>query len=483
MWAGVQPEEGQVNQTYVNILKSIVQDYGKLGIYTILDMHQDVLWQAGSNQDQGYWGVPKWIKDKLDQPSRLFPWPFTGTPWAWECGYLTEEVSRGFGQFFKNVNGVADDFANFWQIMAQQFKNEDFVLGYELINEPFAGDIYEAFSVALPGLAGSRNLAPLYEKAAAKIREIDTETLIFYEPVTWGYFSPLQDNELANTLLTDILDNLGFFSISEAVTQVCGPMDPNVTFALPPKESYQDESVSVLGPGFSQVPGGPDYRNRSVLSWHYYCELYDSSHGNDTVESILVQFFCDILFGPDVFNTVDLRTQELGGASMLTEFGLCYPNISDPASHNTVECSRVMDLADSHFQSWTYWDTDSFWNTEGRPKNDLVAVFSRPYPRATAGTPTKLSYDLLSKEFVYSFNLDESIQEPTEIYIPPLIYPEHQVDIDLSSSLSWNLSPDDPNVIFVTPRKSQTIQVENPVTVSLKPVVRLFASSSSLDGK
>ena len=28
---------------------------------------------------------------------------------------------------------------------------------------------------------------------------------------------------------------------------------------------------SVFGPGFSSVPGGPDFLNRTVFSWHYYC--------------------------------------------------------------------------------------------------------------------------------------------------------------------------------------------------------------------
>ena len=129
MWTGFEPEEGQFNETYINILKTIVNNYGKKGIFTILDMHQDVLWQAGPNEDQGYWGVPKWIKNKLKMPKNLFPWPFSGTPWAWECGYLTEEVSRGFGQFFNNVNGVADDFAIFWRKVAEEFRDNENILG------------------------------------------------------------------------------------------------------------------------------------------------------------------------------------------------------------------------------------------------------------------------------------------------------------------------------------------------------------------
>jgi hypothetical protein len=48
---------------------------------------------------------------------------------SWECGYFTEEISRGFEQFYDNIGGVADSFANFWAIMAEEFKDFDSVLG------------------------------------------------------------------------------------------------------------------------------------------------------------------------------------------------------------------------------------------------------------------------------------------------------------------------------------------------------------------
>ena len=46
MWAGIEPEPGQFNKTYVNILKEIVEKYKSDQIYFILDMHQDVLWET-----------------------------------------------------------------------------------------------------------------------------------------------------------------------------------------------------------------------------------------------------------------------------------------------------------------------------------------------------------------------------------------------------------------------------------------------------
>ena len=60
------------------------------GIYTLLDMHQDVLWKAGPNDDKdGYWGVPPWLKHQVPQSQHAFPWPM-GKLKNWICGYFTQ---------------------------------------------------------------------------------------------------------------------------------------------------------------------------------------------------------------------------------------------------------------------------------------------------------------------------------------------------------------------------------------------------------
>ena len=60
------------------------------------------------------------------------------------------------------------------------------MLGYELINEPWAGDVYANPKLLLPGEAGKHNLLPLYDAANSAIRSVQPDALIFYEPVTWS---------------------------------------------------------------------------------------------------------------------------------------------------------------------------------------------------------------------------------------------------------------------------------------------------------
>ncbi len=56
----------------------------------------------------------------------------------------------------------------------------------QIINEPFAGDIYRYPELLLPGVAGRRNLQQVYDAVAPAIRAQDPDHLVFYEPVTWG---------------------------------------------------------------------------------------------------------------------------------------------------------------------------------------------------------------------------------------------------------------------------------------------------------
>ena len=119
----------------------------------------------------------------------------------------------------------------------------------------------------------------------------------------------MQNNKILDVLLVNAMDSSSIFAIKDILTKICGPMEPNVTEKLPKSLdlTIKNPQISVLGTGFNHVPGGPDYNNRSVLSWHYYCNLFDSKIDNNTIQSVFIQIFCDTIFGPDVFNTVKVH--------------------------------------------------------------------------------------------------------------------------------------------------------------------------------
>lgn len=66
---------------------------GDYNIYSLLDMHQDVL-TSRFHSGYDYDGSPLWLINKT-QPRRSFPTPFKKLT-AWSEGYLTEAIGQCF---------------------------------------------------------------------------------------------------------------------------------------------------------------------------------------------------------------------------------------------------------------------------------------------------------------------------------------------------------------------------------------------------
>lgn len=77
--------------------------------------------------------------------------------------YFALDTAKTFDDFYHNINGVADAFAEFWGVVADYFKDEPNVLGYEIINEPLASSPYRSlYEFLFPNVGNNKNLLPLY---------------------------------------------------------------------------------------------------------------------------------------------------------------------------------------------------------------------------------------------------------------------------------------------------------------------------------
>jgi len=223
-WVGFEPTKGKYEQAYLDKIMQIVQLCHEYGIYVLLDMHQD----AYSEQFCGE-GFPQWTVYPPVGPISLvgFPVPFKATPFTpdgsipsddqcnnfnWGDGYLTWALAKTFRDLYSNESGNLDAFAAFWKEVAKRFGGQSNVLGYELINEPWGGDQFYDPALLIPGIADHKNLEGAYDQIAQSIREVDNNTLIFFEGLT--------------------LDN------------------------------------GIVG--FGHVPGGSEWATKSVLSYHWY---------------------------------------------------------------------------------------------------------------------------------------------------------------------------------------------------------------------
>ncbi|WP_323848765.1 cellulase family glycosylhydrolase [Mycolicibacterium mucogenicum] len=173
IWAGVEPQPGVYNAAYVDSIRQTVDMLAAHGIYTIIDMHQD-LYSASLGGE----GAPKWATKTGGLPNRGF-----GFPGSY---YLNPAETAAWDGFWNNANaangiGLEDNYAKAWETVAAAVAGNNSVIGYDIMNEPFPGTSW------LPTLLGSpfyatQQLTPMYNQVAAAIRAVDPNTALFVEP-------------------------------------------------------------------------------------------------------------------------------------------------------------------------------------------------------------------------------------------------------------------------------------------------------------
>jgi endoglycosylceramidase len=111
-----------------------------------------------------------------------------------------------------------------------------------------------------------------------------------------------------------------------------------------------------------------------------------------------------------------------------------------------------MATADKYLQSWALWDYSdgSFFDSNGNPIMEIVKIYSRTYATSIAGVPVSTMFDPKTSHFELVFNANNSISEPTEIYLnEEFYYPNgFNVKIEPENSAAWS-SPKQ-NYVFVT---------------------------------
>jgi endoglycosylceramidase len=209
LWAGVSPSRGGgANASYLAVLAGIARAFGSsAGIATLVDAHQDLLSEAFCAD-----GAPAWLAHDMAAAGggAAFPLPAAPSPCAfgpdgrpappccsqlagWADYYLTSAVGAAFAQLYTNATFVAA-YADFWRATAAAFAPlpGGALLGYEAMNEPWAGDVLAHPALLVPGVADRALLQPFYGAVAAAIRGVAPDAgVIFYEGVTWDDVFPL----------------------------------------------------------------------------------------------------------------------------------------------------------------------------------------------------------------------------------------------------------------------------------------------------
>ena len=206
MWPGVAPTSGGVNETYLSVMRNVTDTVSEgYGIWSLIDAHQDVLAAPFCGEGAPTWAV--WT-GAASGAERGFPWPAdapyavdnaTGAPSPADCAkhdwtdyYFTWAQGAAAQALYNNSGGVRDAFAASWAAVAGAFSGAPGVVGWELLNEPWAGDAIGDVGLMVFGVADRANLQPFYDVLAAAIAGADPAGhIVLFESVTWDDVFPV----------------------------------------------------------------------------------------------------------------------------------------------------------------------------------------------------------------------------------------------------------------------------------------------------
>jgi endoglycosylceramidase len=360
VWEALEPRRGEYNQAYLEKMVALARAAWQRGIYTIVDMHQDLF-----SRELGGSGAPVWAHPPVHRPRR--PGRF------WFSYYLIDrDVNYAFKRFWDNADFIRDSFVCVWQEVARCFAGVEGVIGYDLFNEPST----RFFPDLLSGHFDREILPDFYRQVAGAIRAIDPYRLILVEP------------------------------------------SPRVLMGLSSLMDGKQEQVSL-----HQVKG-------LVYAPHIY----------DGVSVFLGRFYGSSARLRGMLQLHLKVAARLRAACIIGEFGVL--NYLRGAHKLYAATLDLFDRAMVNWVAWNYMVGSEHWNEE-----DISVVYPdgqervhvntlvRPYPRATAGTPLGMSFDIDTHTFIFSFATDPAISAPTEIYLPHRHYP-HGFDLRLSQGLT-----------------------------------------------
>lgn len=385
LWRGLMPTRGVVNNSYLEQITALVSMLEDAGIYTMLDAHQDDLSEHYCGE-----GFPDFALLTNVTPAEKFPFPVdanitfnpqTGLPTEASCvqynfddWMLSLEVNQAWGSIYDRAAGVQNYFAQHWSTVAKAFAGaSEYVLGYELLNEPFAGNaLADLFLVLDPALSEAINLMPLYEVLNDAIRAEDPSRIVFYERMILAPYV-------------------------------------NAT------------------PGFTTGPGGVASNDKQALSEHLYC------FGVNASGAIINVTNCEDIYTNVWARFLD-DAKIVGGGRALTEFGAVGDDTNSEATLAWVmDRSDEAAISTFYWQFKPFNDpttnnatVEGLFFPNGTVQDNKYTALVRPYPQKTPAEPASLKYGLdhSSGTFTLSYTLSSTAtNKTTVVFAPTAVYP------------------------------------------------------------
>jgi endoglycosylceramidase len=376
IYAAVEPEPGVYDGAYLRRVARTQELLADHGIFSLLDFHQDLY-----NERYGGEGWPDWAVLDDGLPAE----PLTGFP----ASYLTSSgLNQAFNSFWANRAGpnglgLQDHYAEAWRRVARRFRPEPYVMGYDLLNEPWPGSAWPtcATPFGCPAFEAD-SLAPFHRRVIRSIRMADRRHLVWYEPV--------------------VTTNFG------ADSHHPDPGDPRAGLSF---------HVYCLT-GAVAVPGVDPLTCPALEELALTNGVERAEANGDTL--LLSEF------GATADRAVIARMVDLADREMVSWQWWHYCGCSDPTTQGP-------------------GDTQAIVSDPRRPPRgdnvlrDKLALIERPYPQAVAGTPVSYGFEPGSRRFELEYTTAApngkraSRDLLTEVYVPRSHY-THGYRVEVSGA-------------------------------------------------
>jgi len=477
MWPGVEPREGLYDMQYIATMQGMVRNASAHGIYTLVDGHQDGLAECFCGE-----GIPDWaIRTKYKNfPSPVTVKPFTrqanGRPSRedclsnyWPTYYISFEEGNAWQSFYDNVDGMQDSFARHWELLAKSFRGEDSVLAFELINEPWAGDVLGNPLYILPGYATRQNIEPMAKKVAAGIREIDPTRLLVFDTVTWAHQFGM-DGALIGTGFHPY--PLGEESASTAVLGY---------------HYYKAVVQGQLAKIFAAYKADADRVHAGLLLTEFEVEDIDPDHPllfyayHTPVMAATAAALWTAVFAARWWvgsKRISASRAHMSAGSMLAAAMMLYFSILVRSPSPYGVSVQVMNECDRTLQSWTAWEYKTFAghlpngtctgcgpglsNPDGSLNTAVAAAVSRTYPQAVAGITKEFDFNPTTRRFqlTYAPTFPADPNAPTEVYLNEKIHYPNGYSVTTEPLAVADISFDHNRVLIHVHTQVESLHVE-----------------------
>jgi endoglycosylceramidase len=354
---------------YLRHVAATVNLLARHGIYTLFDMHQDV-YNASFRGE----GAPDWAVCTNNVPIV----PLGG---RWSNNYANPTLETAVGHFWNNdvVGNLQGQFDLVWQTVANYFKNNSWVVGYDPYNEPF-----ETATIEADGSTFTGNLQCFYTGRA-------------------------HESFLANG--TSLLN--------------C-PSDVPNQGVIPSIQAVDHRHLIFLEPDIYWVTGGnipsqlgPLPFKRIVFNFHDYCGDRSPVTGDPINLLRCLQAEETMAAEQDVTRlSMSSRYQSNGPAIFMSEFGA---TTSVSMVGFDTEWAGINGVGWAYW-AWKYYDDPTGSSAEALVLPDgtyspIVQVLSRTYPQETAGIPQSFLFNPFTGAFSMIYTPTVGAQGSTVIDI------------------------------------------------------------------